>query len=177
MSNSNTESSEEEVERDVGVVDIAGEVRDVATPGWPKGYKYGATRYADVILKESFSDRHRDLVAVLENFRPTLTELRQGGGGRTVFVKRFDDSLAAMVEDGEVIWSKQNITIEKKLSLDGKPIRTSRTRGHEIDMFGKGDRRQPFPGLAVEMEWNNNDPFLDRDLINFQALHREGAIA
>ena len=27
------------------------------------------------------------------------------------------------------------------------------------------------------MEWNNKDPFFDRDLINFQALHHEGAIA
>ena len=27
------------------------------------------------------------------------------------------------------------------------------------------------------MEWNNKDPFYDRDLNNFQALHREGAIA
>nr|WP_104195431.1 BglII/BstYI family type II restriction endonuclease [Cryobacterium sp. M15] len=27
------------------------------------------------------------------------------------------------------------------------------------------------------MEWNNKDPFYDRDLLNFQALHREGALA
>ncbi len=27
------------------------------------------------------------------------------------------------------------------------------------------------------MEWNNKDPFYDRDLNNFAALHREGAIA
>ena len=44
-------------------------------------------------------------------------------------------------------------------------------------MFGKGSLVRPFPGVAVEMEWNNKDPFFDRDLINFQALHHEGAIA
>lgn len=44
-------------------------------------------------------------------------------------------------------------------------------------MFGLGSLDQAFPGVAVEMEWNNKDPFFDRDLINFQALHREGAIA
>ena len=27
------------------------------------------------------------------------------------------------------------------------------------------------------MEWNNKDPFFDRDLVNFMALHREGALA
>lgn len=26
-------------------------------------------------------------------------------------------------------------------------------------------------------EWNNKDPFFDRDLLNFSALHREGALA
>lgn len=34
-----------------------------------------------------------------------------------------------------------------------------------------------FPGVAYETEWNNKDPFFDRDLNNFAALHREGAIA
>jgi hypothetical protein len=158
-------------------VDIAGEVRRVTTEGWPEGYVYGATRYADVILKESFGARFRDLVAALDDFHPTLDELRSGGGGRTVFVKRFDDSLAARTEGDQQVWGKQNITIEKTVGLDGTALSTTRTRGHEIDMFGKGSLDHPLPGVAVEMEWNNKDPFYDRDLINFQALHREGAIA
>lgn len=159
-------------------VDAAGEVREVTVEGLPSGYTYGATRYADVILRESFPGRFDDLVTALGNFYPTLDELRAGGGGRTVFVKRFDDSLAAMTsEDGDQVWGKQNITIEKSLRLDGTEMRSSRVRGHEIDMFGKGTLEQPLPGIAVEMEWNNKDPFYDRDLINFQALHHEGAIA
>jgi hypothetical protein len=158
-------------------VDAAGEVRGVTTSGWPGGYVYGATRYADVILRESFPYRFHDLVGALVGFHPTLDELRAGGGGRTVFVKRFDDSLAAMTQDGVPIWGKQNITIEKTVGLDGTALRLSRVRGHEIDMFGRGTVAQPLPGIAVEMEWNNKDPFYDRDLINFQALHHEGAIA
>lgn len=162
---------------EAAAVDIAGEVRQVTTRGWPEGYVYGATRYADVILKESFGARFRDLVAVLGAFHPTLDELRSGGGGRTVFVKRFDDSLAARTEGGQQVWGKQNITIKKTVELDGTAVLTRRTRGHEIDMFCKGSLDHPLPGAAVEMEWNNKDPFYDRDLINFQALHREGAIA
>ena len=158
-------------------VDIAGEVREIDVSGWPTGYVYGATRYADVILRESFPDRYADLRAALDRFRPTLDELRAGGGGRTKFVARFDDSLAAMTQDQNQVWGKQNVTIEKSVGLDGTAMRTSRTRGHEIDMFGKGTLDQPLPGIAVEMEWNNKDPFYDRDLINFQALHHEGAIA
>lgn len=158
-------------------VDIAGSVRDLATDGWPAGYVYGATRYADVILRRAFSDRADDLIAALDQFRPTLDELRASGGGRTVFVRRFDESLAAMTRGGQAVWGKQNITITKSVGLDGKDLQTHRTRGHEIDMFGKGTLDEPIPGIAVEMEWNNKDPFYDRDLINFQALHHEGAIA
>ena len=31
--------------------------------------------------------------------------------------------------------------------------------------------------MALEIEWNNKDPFYDRDLENFQRLHVEGAIS
>jgi hypothetical protein len=139
----------------------------------PGGYTYYVTRYADVILESAFPTRLREFVAVLEGFHPTLDELRKGGGGRTVFVKRFDDTLAASLDDGQTPWGKRNIEISS--SIDGKTRYT--VRGHEIDMFGVGRFADPYPGVAVEMEWNNKDPFFDRDLVNFQALHREGAIA
>ena len=167
------------------VLDLAGQVRPPTIEGLPSGYRYGVTRYADVILQEAFRDRFDDLQVALEEFRPTLDELRAGGGGRTVFVRRFDESLGDMIDetdDGDEqadrrIWGKQNITIEKAIGFDGQTEPVSKVRGHEIDMFGKGSLAQPFPGVAVEMEWNNKDPFFDRDLINFQALHHEGAIA
>lgn len=159
------------------VVESAGEVRELATDGWPRGYIYGATRYADVILRKAFPARSDDLIAALDQFAPTLDELRSGGGGRTVFVKRFDDSLAAMMDQGQAVWGKQNISISKELALDGTTLKKMRTRGHEIDMFGKGSGDNPLPGIAVEMEWNNKDPFFDRDLLSFQALHKEGVIA
>ncbi|MDE0581054.1 MAG: BglII/BstYI family type II restriction endonuclease [bacterium] len=159
------------------VVDLAGQVRDITVSGLPEGYDYKATRYADVILKEAFPNRFRDLTNALEQFRPTLDELRSGGGGRTVFVRRFDQSLADQQEDGQPVWGKQNITIEKGIGFDGNMAPVSKVRGHEIDMFGLGSLEDPLPGVAVEMEWNNKDPFFDRDLINFQALHHEGAIA
>ena len=159
------------------VADLAGQVRDITVAGLPKGYDYKATRYADVILKEAFPSRFQDLTRALEMFAPTLDELRSGDGGRTVFVARFDQSLADQQEDGQAVWGKQNITIEKALGFEGNVAPISKVRGHEIDMFGLGSLEQPLPGIAVEMEWNNKDPFFDRDLINFQALHHEGAIA
>ena len=157
--------------------ELSGQVRFPTAAGLPDGYEYGVTRYADVILQQAFPTRFADLGAALAAFAPTLDELRAGGGGRTAFVRRFDASLGEMREAGETVWGKQNITIEKGLGLDGDTASVSRVRGHEIDMFGFGSLARPLPGVAVEMEWNNKDPFFDRDLINFQALHREGAIA
>jgi hypothetical protein len=139
----------------------------------PDGYVYYVARYADVILKTAFADRFAELIANLDTYRISLDELRAGGGGRTVFVKRFDDNLAKNRVGGEAPWGKRNIEISSL--IDGE-VRYS-VRGHEIDMFGLGRIGDPYPGVAVEMEWNNKDPFFDRDLVNFQALHREGAIA
>lgn len=157
---------------DVVVADVPGAVRPPTAAGLPDGYVYGVTRYADIILAGAFPARLGQLVRSLADFRITLDELRAGGGGRTEFVRRFDDSLRAQDHS----WGKRNITIAKRLGFDDDVREIARVRGHEIDMFGMGEVDQ-FPGVAVEMEWNNKDPFYDRDLNNFAALHREGAIA
>jgi hypothetical protein len=133
----------------------------------PSGYRYGVTRYADLILREALSERYSDLVAVLSEYRIDVGELTRGGGSRATQTIRFDSLLH---ERG---WGKRNITITKL--IDDRMIHS--TRGHEIDMFGPGSPEEDYPGVAVEMEWNDKDPFFDRDLINFAALHREGALA
>lgn len=154
-----------------------GQVRPPTITGLPDGYTYGVTRYADVILSVSFPERLANITHSLSIYHPHLDELLVGGGGRTQFTKRFDDSLSAQTLDGVQVWGKRNITISKTIGFDEDRSEATRVRSHEIDMFGVGSADAPFPGIAVEMEWNNKDPFYDRDLNNFQALHREGAIA
>lgn len=158
---------------------LPGAVGRPTVDGLPEGYIYGVTRYADVILQGAFPGRLGEIVDSLKDFRITLDELRAGGGGRTVFVGRFDRSLRDQLVGGCPVWGKRNITIVKQLGFGDDVREVVRVRGHEIDMFGLGgtDPSDHFPGVAVEMEWNNKDPFYDRDLNNFAALHREGAIA
>lgn len=142
----------------------------VAAPtveGLPHGFVYGVTRYADVILATSFPGLLGDLCDALSRFDAHVSELAAGGGSRTPFVARFD---ASRHRRG---WGKRRIEIAK--TIDGQLV--AQVRGHEIDMFGPGSPERDYPGVAVEMEWNNKDPFFDRDLVNFQALHREGALA
>lgn len=150
-----------------GLPEPAGMVGEPTVEGLPEGYRYGITRYADIILREAFPQRFADLVTVLDEYRIDVSELLRGGGSRATHTRRFDAMLEARG------WGKRNITVSKL--IDERLIHA--TRGHEIDMFASGGDNEPYPGIAVEMEWNNKDPFFDRDLINFAALHREGALA
>lgn len=157
------------VQNEATLPEPAGMVDRPTVQDFPNGYTVGITRYADLVLRDAFLQRFTDLVEVLDSFRIDGSELIRGGGGRASHTARFD----SLRNDRG--WGKRNITISKM--IDGRLIHT--TKGHEIDMFGIGARGQsdPYPGIAVEMEWNNKDPFYDRDLLNYQALHREGALA
>lgn len=142
-------------------------VVSLPTVEMPSGYNYGVTRYADLILREAFPKQFADLVDTLEEYTIDVGEILKGGGSRAGHTARFDATLAKRG------WGKRNISISRL--IDGKPLHE--TRGHEIDMFSINSQIDPYPGIGVEMEWNNKDPFYDRDLLNFQALHREGALA
>ena len=141
-----------------------------ATPtvqGLPAGYVYSVTRYADVILAHAFPSLFAELLNSLEAFEIDFQkEIVVGGGGRALHTARFD---ASLYDQG---WAKHNVTIEKL--IDDEPV--FRTRSHEIDVFKLGENGW-YPGVAVEMEWNNKDPFYHRDLNNFAGLHNEGVIA
>ncbi|SNR39022.1 BglII/BstYI family type II restriction endonuclease [Blastococcus mobilis] len=148
------------------IIDAQAVITGPTVTDLPDGYSYGVTRYADLILRDALPDAWDALVKTLTDFHIELQELQTGGGGRTRHVTRFD---ATLNTHG---WAKKNIRIAK--TIDGQQV--YEVRGHEIDMFTLGPDGT-YPGAAVEMEWNNKDPFFDRDLINYQALHREGVLA
>lgn len=146
--------------------DAPGMLLDPSVSDFPSGYQIGVTRYADLVLQGAFPRHFADLIAALDAFHIEADELIAGGGNRGAHTQRFDGLLE---QRG---WGKRTIEISKL--IDGNLIHA--TRGHEIDMFSPGSEQTPYPGIAVEMEWNNKDPFFDRDLLNFMALHREGAL-
>lgn len=155
------------IEAHEGLPEPAGMLKLPMITGLPSGYAYGVTRYADIILRDAFPKRLEDLVTVLDEFTIDMEELRSGGGNRATHTARFDGMLQTRG------WGKRTITVSKM--IDNLLIFAA--RGHEIDMFGPALHDGEYPGVAVEMEWNNKDPFFDRDLLNFMALHREGALA
>jgi len=151
----------------IDATDLPGSVRDPTVTGLPNGFCYGVTRYADVILQQAFPQHLGDLVGALAELVIVRAQVEAGGGSKTTIATAFDQSLK---DRG---WTQRTIEIGK--TIDGELI--AKVRGHEIDMFKPSNDQDSYPGVAVEMEWNNKDPFFDRDLLNYLALNREGVLA
>lgn len=86
----------------------------------------------------------------------------RGGGGEGKGTQRLRNALA----DGG--WKKHRFEIKKV--VDGVE---KESISHEIDHV----RTFECGVLALEIEWNNKDPFFDRDLENFKRLHADGVIS
>ena len=68
-------------------------------------------------------------------------------------------------------WAGRNsaFTVEKR--INGVPRESISHEMDHVRTFPTGAR------IALEIEWNNKDPFYDRDLENFKRLHADGAIS
>ncbi len=126
------------------------------------GYNVLVVNHAMAVLTKDFPGPLEELCNTLHDLRIADVELIRSGGGEAPFTQRLRRSLTNRS------WPKTNIVIEK--IVDGTQ-RASIT--HEIDHV----RETANGKIALEIEWNNKDPFFDRDLENFQRLHSEGAIS
>ena len=99
---------------------------------------------------------------VLMDFKIADGELIRGGGGESAPTQRLRRAF------NDLGWHKRNIEISKVVDGEHRAGTT-----HEIDHVRQTERGS----VALEIEWNNKDPFFDRDLENFQRLHAEGAIS
>lgn len=127
-----------------------------------RGFELAFTNHAEAILLHDFPELSDELEGALLNITLPITEIIGGGGGEARMTQRLRRGLAALH------WTKHNF--EMKKSVDGVP---KESISHEIDHV----RRHPNGVVAFEIEWNNKDPFFDRDLENFKRLHAEGAIS
>jgi hypothetical protein len=127
-----------------------------------RGYEIEFHSHALAILSADFPGAIRELEEALSETRIPITEIIASGGGEAAGTQRMRRALANRG------WSKGSFEIIK--IINGVP-RESIT--HEIDHV----RRLDTGTLALEIEWNNKDPFYDRDLENFKRLHAEGAIS
>jgi hypothetical protein len=128
-----------------------------------KGFEVKWLSHSAAILGNDFPEAISDLEASLLDVNIPITEIIGSGGGEAKGTQRLRHSLAARH------WVKFKFEITK--SINGV---TRESISHEVDHV----RTYPDAGVvALEIEWNNKDPFFDRDLENFKRLHNEGAIS
>lgn len=114
-------------------------------------YEVHESKHACTILKHDFPAEWEDIIDVLTGFRLRRTWIAEGGGSKSMVSKAIDSQL---YQRG---WEEKQF--ETEILIDGIP-RKSPT--HQIDCFKNR--------VALEIEWNNKDPFYDRDLNNFRLL-------
>lgn len=126
------------------------------------GFDIQALHHAEAILTHDMPEALRDIEAVLGGLRIPVAELVAGGGGEAKLTQRLRKAFA---DRG---WKKKKIELKK--TVDGREVASL---SHEIDHV------KAFSGhlIALEVEWNNKDPFFDRDLENYKRLHADNAIS
>jgi len=126
------------------------------------GFDVLTRNHADAILSYDFSSDLALLTRVLSEFRISLDEIVTGGGGESGPTMRLRHELS------DIGWRKHNFSVTT--IVDG---REQSGISHEVDHVKFAESGT----LALEIEWNNKDPFFDRDLENFQRLHALSAIS
>lgn len=128
-----------------------------------KGFQVLALHHAEAILKHDMADAVTELERVLLSVQIPVVELIRGGGGEGELTQRMRRALA-----DDYGWKKHSFEIKK--IVDGEE---KESISHEIDHV----KRFSTGTFALEIEWNNKDPFFDRDLENFKRLHADGVIS
>lgn len=115
-------------------------------------------KHACAILKEDFPREWQDIVEVLQGFRLLRSHVAAPGGGlsqiSTTIGRKF-------LSRGWLEKGFETLVVVDKVPQESPT--------HKVDCFRNG--------VALEVEWNNKDPFYDRDLNNFRLLFDLRAIS
>jgi hypothetical protein len=128
-----------------------------------RGFEIQLESHAGAILEQDFPAALAEIEEVLLTVRIPIVEIIGSGGGETKATQRLRRAFATLG------WHKTEFEIKKIINgVERESI------SHEVD-HAKSFENQKI--VALEIEWNNKDPFFDRDLENFKRLHAEGAIS
>lgn len=127
-----------------------------------KSFQVQFVGHAEAILRADFGGALSELDSALSRLTIPIEEIVSGGGGEAASTQRLRKDFT------ELGWPKRNFVITK--TVDGIE---KGSISHEVDHVRVSERGM----IALEIEWNNKDPFFDRDLDNFKRLHSEGVIS
>src|SRR5947209_7417842 len=126
------------------------------------GFQVQTHSHAEAILTVDFPEVAAQLEGILLGATIPIEEIVGSGGGETKGTQRLRKALHAHG------WRKHNFQVQR--TIDGVAREST---SHEVDHIA----RFAAGVVALEIEWNNKDPFFDRDLENYKRLHAEGAIS
>jgi hypothetical protein len=122
---------------------------------WPKeiteNYEMHEWRNASSVLKGSYPDEYEDIVKVLTSFRLKRSSIVRPGGRKSPIAAELDGHFY------ELGWVEK--AFDTHIVVDDERYESPT---HSVDCYKNR--------VAVEVEWNNKDPFYDRDLNNFRLL-------
>lgn len=109
-------------------------------------------KHAVAIMASDFPNEWQDLIDLLRAIEIPIDWIKQPGGRKSPIAEFVDTFLCK--ERG---WIEKKF--ETKVVVDGSETDSPT---HKVDCYKNG--------IAIELEWNNKDPFFDRDLNNFRLL-------
>jgi hypothetical protein len=131
------------------------------------GFQIEFHSHAKAILAGDFPSVEAELQQALLGATIPIEEIIAGGGGEAKGTQRLRRGLQAKG------WETKTFVVEKR--INDVPREAVSHKMDHVKAFSLGDGSSAT--IAMEIEWNNKDPFYDRDLENFKRLHADGAIS
>jgi hypothetical protein len=121
-------------------------------------YEVVEWKHACAILANDFPSEWADIISLLSDFKLLRSWITVAGGGKSKVSGAID----------QFLYRKGWVEKEFKTAIrvDGK---THSSPTHKVDCYKNR--------IALEIEWNNKDPFFDRDLNNFRLLFELRAVS
>ena len=116
-----------------------------------KHYEVHEWRHAMAILASDYPSEWQEILSVLTSFRLMRSEVIEPGKNKSKIASRIDGALT------ELGWKERSF--KTKIVVDDVELDSPT---HKVDCFKNK--------VGLEIEWNNKDPFFDRDLNNFRLL-------
>lgn len=124
---------------------------DLLPPFIRQHYEIHEWKHACAILKQDFPVEWNEIIGVLSEFRLRKSWIAVAGGRKSKVAEALDGALSRFG------WQEKGF--DTKMVVDGQSLDSPT---HKVDCFKNR--------VALEIEWNNKDPFFDRDLNNFRLL-------
>ncbi|WP_195346677.1 BglII/BstYI family type II restriction endonuclease [Paraclostridium sordellii] len=121
-------------------------------------YQVFEWHHATSILYCDFPNEFNEIIKVLREFKLKKSDILTNGGRKSPIAESIDSKFYNL--GWEEKWFNVNIQVDNESVY----IPT-----HGVDCYKNG--------IGLELEWNNKDPFFDRDLNNFRLLFDLGTIS